>query len=96
VFVRVARDATKDIDALYEPKNEINLLAAKIAEREGLPEDWLNDSVKGFVGSNAPVEDFMSLRGLKIQTVAAEYLLATKMMSARFGEKDGEDSLFLT
>jgi hypothetical protein len=68
---------------------------ARIAEREGLPRDWLNDSVKGFVGANAPVEEFRSLGNLLIQTVSAEYLLAMKMMSARYGEKDSDDIFFL-
>jgi hypothetical protein len=94
-LVHEARDMTKDIDALYEPKDIINHLAAVIAEREGLPGDWLNDSVKGFVGANAPIEEFISLGSLQIQTVSAEYLLAMKMMSARYGEKDSDDILFL-
>jgi hypothetical protein len=94
-LVHGARDMTKDIDALYEPKKIINRLAAKIANLEGLPDGWLNDGVKGFVGSNAPVDDFIAMKGLKIQTVSAEYLLAMKMMSARYGEKDYEDMLFL-
>lgn len=94
-LVHSARDMTKDIDALYEPKEEINHLAQRIAEEEGLPEDWLNDSVKGFVSADAPTEDFMALDGLKITTVSPEYLLAMKLMSARYGEKDSEDILFL-
>ena len=49
-LVHSARDMTKDVDALYEPKGEINRIAKKIAEQEGSPEDWLNDGVKGFVG----------------------------------------------
>jgi hypothetical protein len=32
---------------------------------------------------------------LKIQTVFAEYLLAMKLMSARYGEKDNDGILFL-
>jgi len=48
-LVHSARDMTKDVDALYEPKTIINKLVLKIASEEGLPEDWLNDSVKGFV-----------------------------------------------
>ena len=32
-----ARDATKDIDAIYEPKLIINEIAAKIALLKGLP-----------------------------------------------------------
>jgi hypothetical protein len=94
-LVHEARDMTKDIDALYEPKETINRLAAKIAKREGLPSDWLNDSAKIFVGANAPIEDFISFRGLRVHTVSAEYLLAMKVMSARFSEKDSEDILFL-
>jgi hypothetical protein len=94
-LVHEARDMTKDIDALYEPKETINRLAAKIAERENLPPDWLNDSVKGFVGANAPIEDFISFENLKIQAVSAEYLFAMKLMSARYGEKDNDDILFL-
>ena len=95
-LVHEARDMTKDIDALYESKNTINELAAMIAEREDLPGDWLNDSVKGFVGANAPTEKFLSLSNLQIYTVSAEYLLAMKMMSAGYGEKDHDDIVFLT
>ena len=94
-LVHSARDMTKDIDALYEPKAVVNKLISKIAEESGLPEDWLNDSVKGFVTENAPREDFLSLSNLKIATVSADYLLAMKLMSARFGETDYDDIRFL-
>jgi len=94
-LVHEARDMTKDIDALYEPKTIINNIAAKIAERNGLPADWLNDSVKGFVSANAPTEDYMAFNGLRIQTVTTEYLLTMKLMSARQGEKDYDDIRFL-
>jgi len=94
-LVHSARDMTKDIDALYEPKNEINNIAKRIAELEGLPEGWLNDSVKGFIAEGAPVDDFMVLDGLKITVVAPEYLLSMKLMSARYGETDADDIRFL-
>ncbi|MDR1523256.1 MAG: hypothetical protein LBS29_04830 [Endomicrobium sp.] len=94
-LVHGARDMTKNIDALYEPKDVINSIARDIAEQEKLPENWLNDGVKGFVEQNATLESFMSFGSLRIQTVSAEYLLAMKMMSARYGEKDREDILFL-
>ena len=94
-LVHSARDMTKDVDALYEPKSEINRLVMKIAEQEGLPEDWLNDGVKGFVIANAPSEEFMVLDGLKITVVTPEYLLAMKLMSVRYGEKDADDIRFL-
>ena len=94
-LVHSARDMTKDIDALYEPKEEITKLVKKIAEQEGLPEDWLNDSVKGFIAKDAPAVEFMMLDGLKITAVTPEYLLSMKLMSARYGEKDAEDIRFL-
>jgi hypothetical protein len=94
-LVHSARDMTKDIDALYEPKSVINEIAADIAEREGLAADWLNDGVKGFVGPDAPTEEFVTFDGLRVQTVSAEYLLAMKLMSARYGETDYKDIRFL-
>jgi len=94
-LVHEARDMTKDIDALYEPKDVINSIVNEIAQRNNLPNDWLNDSVKGFVGANADVEEFIVLKGLHVQTVTSEYLLAMKLMSARYGEKDYDDIRFL-
>ena len=94
-LVHSARDMTKDIDALYEPKTTINKLVVKIAEDNNLPSDWLNDSVKGFVTDAAPREDFIVFPNLKITTVSADYLLAMKLMSARYGETDYADVKFL-
>ena len=50
---------------------------------------------KGFIEPNASVEEFVTLEGLRVQTVSAEYLLAMKLMSARYGEKDYDDIRFL-
>ena len=94
-LVHSARDMTKDIVALYEPKTIINQLVAKIASEDSLPDGWLNDSVKGFVSDAAPSEDFLTLPNLKIATVTADYLLAMKLMSARYGETDYDDIRFL-
>jgi hypothetical protein len=94
-LVHEARDMTKDIEALYEPNPLIQNLALKIAHQEGLPEDWLNDAAKGFVGPNAPQEKFLSLGALDILAVSGEYLLAMKMASSRYGEADANDIIFL-
>jgi hypothetical protein len=94
-LVHSARDATKDIDALYEPKREINALVEKIADEYGLPSDWLNDSVKGFIGESVETVDFMQTGGLKISAVTPEYLLAMKLMSSRVEGQDYEDIKFL-
>jgi len=94
-LVHSARDATKDIDALYEPKSEINALVEKIADEYGLPHNWLNDSVKGFMDGNVETMDFMRCGGLKISAVTPEYLLAMKLMSARVEGQDYGDIKFL-
>src|SRR5207249_290474 len=44
-----ARRATRDIDAVFVPKREIYESAALVGNALGLPEDWLNDAVKGFL-----------------------------------------------
>lgn len=94
-LVHSARDMTKDIDALYEPKSEINELVEKIAQEYGLPKDWLNDSVKGFINDNAETMDFISFSNLKVSTVTPEYLLAMKLMSSRVEGQDYNDIKFL-
>jgi len=94
-LVHSARDATKDIDALYEPKSEINALAEKVAKEHGLPSNWLNDSVKGFMGDGVETVDFMRTGNLKISAVTPEYLLAMKLMSSRVEGQDYGDIKFL-
>ena len=93
-----ARSATKDIDAIYEPKSIINDIAAKIALQKGMPESWLNDSVKGFMNAKA-YEKKMLLKtysNLKLYSVIPEYLLAMKLMSSRMeSETDKKDIIFL-
>ena len=93
-----ARSATKDIDAIYEPKSIINDIAAKIAVSKGLPEAWLNDSVKGFMNQKAYEKKFQlqSFSNLAIYSVTPEYLLAMKLMSSRMdSDTDKKDIIFL-
>ena len=91
------RRVTKDIDAVFEPKSAIYTAAAKVAEDLGLPEDRLNDAVKGFLpGGPAehprPVPD---VRGIEVTTASPRYLLAMKLMAMRFGEDDEDIEILL-
>ena len=49
VLAFTARLATKDVDAVFQPTQTIRELARTIAEQLNLPENWLNDGVKGYV-----------------------------------------------
>ncbi len=85
------RRVTKDIDAVFEPKNSIYEAAAKVAGELGLPEDWLNDAAKGFMpGEDQNARPIPDIEGIEITTASPEYLLAMKLMAMRFGE-DNED-----
>ena len=92
-LVHDARDTTKDVDALYEPKAEIAKAIETVAEQRGLSRDWLNDSVKGFMFTNPDRIPFTDLPGLKVTTVQSEYLFAMKLLSARTSlyETDRQD-----
>jgi len=90
-----ARTSTQDVDALYEPKDDINNIAKEVAIEMNLPQDWLNDSVKGFMSPGAEVHEYKTFAGLRITTVTPEYLLAMKLLSARISDTDLEDAGFL-
>ena len=88
-----AREATKDIDALFLPAAPIRNAAARIGVREGLPDGWLNDAVKGFFSESGRFEVYEEMSHLKIHSPHPEYLLAMKCLAMRLGEdfKDRED-----
>ena len=86
------RRATRDLDAIFEPKMKVYAEAKKMADELGLPEDWLNDSVKGLLpdfpdtGSQATT----SSNGLRVVVPSPEYLFAMKATSARLGIDDDD------
>jgi hypothetical protein len=82
-----AREATKDIDALLVPAAELRRAAQKVAERENLPQDWLNDAVKGFFSAAGRFEVFQELSHLRIFSPHPEYLLSMKCLAMRLGEE---------
>jgi hypothetical protein len=92
-----AREATKDIDALLVPAAELRAAARRIAERENLPEGWLNDAVKGFFRQAGRFDVYMELSNLRIFAPHPEYLLAMKCLAMRLGEdfRDREDAAAL-
>jgi hypothetical protein len=90
-----ARRATKDVDAIFEPTQEIRAAAKAVAARLNVPEDWLNDAAKAFFHADPPREDVLSLPNLRVWAPTAKYMLAMKCISARFDSSDQDDTRFL-
>jgi len=80
-----AREATFDVDAYIAPESASAFrdAVAIVARRRGLPEDWLNDEVKGFFASTPETVTWAEYDGLRVQAVTADYMLAMKALAAR-------------
>ena len=90
------RRVTRDIDAVFEPKQTVYAAAAEVAEDLGLPEDWLNDAVKGFMpGPDEAPRPVPAIEGIEVTTASPRYLLAMKLMAMRFGEDDEDIEILL-
>jgi Nucleotidyltransferase of unknown function (DUF6036) len=90
------RRVTKDIDAVFEPKSAIYDAVATVAQQLGLPEDWLNDAVKGFMpGPDEHSRSLPDIQGIEVSTASPRYLLAMKLMAMRFGEDDEDIEILL-
>jgi hypothetical protein len=95
-----ARTSTKDVDAIFQPTQEIREAARTVAREQNLPEDWLNDGVKGFISKSPPVTErgLPQFSNLHIVMPAPEYLLAMKCLAGRIGREgvsDVPDIVFL-
>jgi hypothetical protein len=85
------RRATRDIDAVFEPKNAVYEAAAVVAAERGFPSGWLNDAVKGFLAGEDPdATPVLDLPGLRCLTASPRILLALKVLAHRVGEDEGD------
>lgn len=94
-LVYQTREATKDVDALFEPTEKIRKAAARIAVQFNLPDDWLNDAAKGYFASDPPKQMVLELSHLRVWAPKPEYMLAMKCISARYDTHDADDVKFL-
>ena len=94
VLAFTARLSTKDVDALFQPAALIRDLAKRIGEEQGLPADWLNNGMKGYVSSRheTTAGNLPQFPNLRLTMPVPEYLLAMKCMAARLGGTAGEPS----
>lgn len=92
-----ARASTRDVDAYFEPSVEVLEAALRVAAREGLPESWLNDAVKGYLSDRGSFEPFLHLAHLQVFCARPDYMLAMKCLAMRIGEgfHDEQDVRYL-
>lgn len=89
------RRATRDIDAVFAPKNEVYAAAARVGAALDLPEGWLNDAVKGFLpGPDSFPTTILDMPGLRCEVASPETVLVLKCLAHRLGEDD-EDVILL-
>ena len=90
-----ARPATRDVDAIFKRRNEVFKAAAQVAREQGLPDGWLNDASKKFLGrpDRRPLP-ILDLPGLRLMAGSPEYLLAMKVLADRH-DRDRQDLRFL-
>ena len=82
-----AREATRDVDALFKPTGLVREAAARVAAKAGVLDTWLNDAVKGYLSPQGEFDSFLELAHLKVFVPRPEYLLAMKCAAMRLGEE---------
>lgn len=82
-----ARDATRDVDALFKPTRVVREAARRVASRAGVPDTWLNDAVKGYLSPRGEFDRFLELPHLRVFVAHPRYLLAMKCAAMRLGEE---------
>jgi hypothetical protein len=96
-LVYAARPSTRDIDAVFRPARQVREAAARVAVEAGMPPDWLNDGVKGFLSERGTFAPFLELAHLRVMVAQPEYLLAMKCLALRIGAEfhDEDDVRYL-
>jgi len=80
-----SREATLDVDAYFDPKTSgaIRAAALKVARHHGLPDDWLNDAVKGFFASPPLTTRWAEYPGLRVDALTPAYMFTMKAVAGR-------------
>lgn len=80
-----ARAATRDVDAFFRPARLIREAALRVASTAGVPDSWLNDGVKSYLGVRGEFDAYLELEHLSVFVAEPHYLLAMKCMAMRLG-----------
>ncbi|MDP2935118.1 MAG: hypothetical protein Q8O86_01350 [Dehalococcoidia bacterium] len=84
MLVLQQRKTTKDVDAYFAAHPEaIREAAARVARERGLPADWLNDAVKGFLYTQPEMTLWLECPGLRVYAPHPSYIFAMKAIAGR-------------
>jgi len=80
-----AREATRDVDALFEPRDSLHRAAITVAEEMNLPRWWLNDQATSYLPRihDSQARVMFDHPNLRVSAISAEHLLAMKALAAR-------------
>jgi hypothetical protein len=80
-----ARFATRDVDALFEPRERVHRAAVEVAEEMGLPRWWLNDQAAVYLprAKDERARLFFDHPNLRVTIVSPDHLLAMKALASR-------------
>ncbi len=82
------RGGTKDVDATFQPREELQPLIAEVAVELNLASDWLNDNIGKFAPNAGPATniafgELAAPPGIRFSRPTARKMLAMKARAAR-------------
>ena len=85
VLVHNARQATKDVDAVFVtgPVTELRRMVRDVGRALNLPADWLNDAAKGYMHGSSEGRIVFASETLTVKSLSDAQLLAMKFSAWR-------------
>lgn len=84
-LVYAPRVSTRDVDATYQPVDEVEAAGAAVGERYGYPPGWINNEVAQFSPPGGELEpaSLIERDGVTICVAGPRRMLAMKLRAAR-------------
>ena len=91
------RNSTQDIDAIFNPRDDLKEIIDEITRENNLDSQWLNDDVTMFTEEfkNLASSEYLRFSNLTVSVLETESLLAMKLVSARDDTYDLNDAVTL-